>query len=94
MDEKSKDVSGRLGSYVTANVAGERYTAFLPPPLPPEPPIDLISLQNLLLSAGRAVTRLDTVSELIPDMHLLLYYYVRKEACTFLADRRNAVVPL
>ncbi len=80
MEEKSKDKSGRLGSYITANVAGESYQAFLPPPLPPEPPLDLIPLQKLLLRAGRAVTRLDTVSEIIPDINLLLYYYVRKEA--------------
>lgn len=80
MKHKSKVKSKRIGSYVTNNVAGESYEAFLPPPLPPEPPIDLIGLQNLLLRAERAVTRLDTIADVIPDINLLLYYYVRKEA--------------
>ncbi len=73
-------MTARLGTYLTANVAGESYQAFLPPPLPPVPPIGLMPLQRLLLRAGQSVTRLDTVCDTLPDTQLLLYYYVRKEA--------------
>lgn len=80
MSEKSKDRMSRLGSYVSATAAGDSYQAFLPSPLPPEPPIDLLHLQNLLMRAGQAVSRLDAVSEVLPHTDLLLYYYIRKEA--------------
>jgi Fic family protein len=58
----------------------KNYQAFLPPPLPPVPPLDLTSLQKLLLRAGEAIGRLDGASDVLPDGNLLLYYYVRKEA--------------
>lgn len=82
MDEKRKDTqeSTRLGSYLKSTLAGETYQAFLPPALPPVPPLDLVPLQKLLVRAGQAIGRLDGVADVIPDSNLLLYYYVRKEA--------------
>ena len=82
MDKKRKDTQEgtRLGSYIKTSLAGETYQAFLPPPLPPVPPLDLIPLQKLLVRAGEAIGRLDGVSDVIPDGNLLLHYYVRKEA--------------
>ena len=77
-DTESKNK--RLGSYITCNVVGENYQAFLPPPLPPSPPIDLVPLQKLLVRASQALGRLDGVSDVLPDSKLLLYYYIRKEA--------------
>lgn len=62
------------------SVAGEAYKAFLPPPLPPQPPSDLIPLQGLLSKANQALGKLDAVSDILPDSSLLLYYYIRKEA--------------
>jgi Fic family protein len=61
-------------------VAGETYQAYLPPPLPPDPPLDLVPLQKLLVRAGEAIGRLGGVADVLPEANLLLYYYVRKEA--------------
>jgi len=70
----------RLGTYVTSSVASESYRAFVPPPLPPEPPIDLTSLAGLLAKASKAAGRLDCLADILPDSSLFLYYYIRKEA--------------
>ena len=60
---------------------GETVRAFVPQPLPPVPPPDLSGpLQLLLERAHLAIGRLDSVSTLLPDTHLFLYTYVRKEA--------------
>ena len=69
------------GQYVEATLAGERYRAFLPAPLPPVPPLDLgPELLALLEKANRALGRLDGIADILPDTHLFLYQYVRKEA--------------
>lgn len=70
----------RLGTYVTSSVASESYRAFVPPPLPPDPPIDLVSLAGLLAKASKAAGRLDGLADVLPDSSLFLYYYIRKEA--------------
>ena len=72
--------STRQGSYVETAVGGERVRAFLPPPLPPNPRIDIQELLPLLVEAERAVARLDGISSVLPDTGLFLYMYVRKEA--------------
>lgn len=62
-------------------VRGESVRAFVPAPLPPEPPLDLGGgLQRALEAATLALGRLDGVSTLLPDTSLFLYTYVRKEA--------------
>lgn len=76
----SVENNNRLGNYIRCSVTGESYQAFLPPPLPPAPPLDLVPLQNLLAAAHQALGKLDAVSTILPDSHLLLYYYIRKEA--------------
>jgi Fic family protein len=70
----------RLGTYVKSSVASESYRAFVPPPLPPEPPINLLPLSRLLAKASKAIGRLDGVADILPDSSLFLYYYIRKEA--------------
>ncbi len=70
----------RLGTYVKSSLASESYRAFVPPPLPPEPPIDLMQLGGLLARASKATGRLDGVADVLPDSSLFLYYYIRKEA--------------
>lgn len=72
--------NSRLGSYIRCGVAGETYQAFLPPVLPPQPPVNLLGLQGLLSKANQALGKLDAVADILPDSNLLLYYYVRKEA--------------
>lgn len=60
---------------------GEVARAFVPAPLPPDPPIDWTpSLRSKFDQALLALGRLDSVSTLLPDTSLFLYMYVRKEA--------------
>lgn len=54
--------------------------AFVPPPLPPAPPIDVLALLEKLSLAERALGRLDGITMLLPRQELFLYMYVRKEA--------------
>ena len=54
--------------------------AFVPPSLPPEPPIDVLALLERLGLAERALGRLDGITMLLPRQELFLYMYVRKEA--------------
>ena len=75
-----KTANPRLGRYVSIAVAGETVRAFAPPPLPPVPQLDLLSLLGPLSEADRAVGRLDGITALVPDTSLFLYMYVRKEA--------------
>lgn len=70
----------RLGRFVESVVAGEVVRAFVPPPLPPAPPIDVLALLERLSLAERALGRLDGVTMLLPRQELFLYMYVRKEA--------------
>ncbi|CUA90640.1 Fic family protein [Chelatococcus sambhunathii] len=70
----------RLGQYVETAVGGERVRAFLPPPLPPDPPLDLPALFDLYDAARGALGRLDGVTTILPSTPLFLFMYVRKEA--------------
>ena len=70
-----------VGRYEERMVAGERIRAFVPAPLPPDPPIALDGeLQRLLVDAAMALGRIDGASQTLPDAELLTYAYVRKEA--------------
>jgi Fic family protein len=71
---------GETGRYEVTAAGGERVRAFVPAPLPPEPPLELASLQGPLEKALLALGRLDGISSLLPEPHLFLYSYVRKEA--------------
>ena len=69
------------GQYINSTVGGESYQAFLPASLPPDPPLVLDGeLLQWLEKANRAIGRLDGISDVLPDSHLFLYQYVRKEA--------------
>ena len=70
-----------IGRYEERMVAGERIRAFVPAPLPPDPPIVLDGeLQQLLVDAAMALGRIDGASQTLPNPGLLTYAYVRKEA--------------
>jgi Fic family protein len=72
---------GLTGRYVGTTVGGESVRAFVPRPLPPKPPLQLDGpLPALQEQALLALGRLDALSTLLPDTHLFLYSYVRKEA--------------
>jgi Fic family protein len=70
----------RLGAYVETRAGGERVRAYVPAPLPPDPPLDLGRLMRLYERALAAVGRLDGVTTILPSTPLFLYMYVRKEA--------------
>jgi Fic family protein len=72
---------GETGTYEVTVAGGESVRAFVPTPLPPDPPLDVdAELQRALESSVLALGRLDGVSTLLPDTSLFLYAYVRKEA--------------
>lgn len=83
-DHSSQDAAPtkpRIGRYVSTVAFDETVNAYVPPPLPPDPPLALSPLLLQRLSeADRAVGRLDGVAMLLPDKALFLYMYVRKEA--------------
>lgn len=77
---QNRTAPSRLGRLVKTPVAGEMVNAYVPPPLPPNPPLDLMPLVEKLSAAERAIGRLDGVTMLLPRQELFLYMYVRKEA--------------
>jgi Fic family protein len=57
------------------------YRAFIPAPLPPQPPVQLTGkLQKLLSEADRVLGRLDGSIQTLPNPDLFVFMYVRKEA--------------
>lgn len=69
------------GQYVTVSTVGEPVQAFIPAPLPPQPPIEWTpTLRAKFDQALLELGRLDSVSALLPDTSLFLYMYIRKEA--------------
>jgi Fic family protein len=78
MPTSPSTVPGRSGRYVR-QPAG--YRAFVPAPLPPDPPVRLDGELRVLLSrADRALGRLDGSVVTLPNPDLLVFMYVRKEA--------------
>ena len=68
----------RAGTYQNQTTG---YGAFIPAPLPPDPPIAIDDeLQALLSQADRALGRLDGSIQTLPDSDLFVLMYVRKEA--------------
>ncbi len=74
------DRKSRLGTYIVSTVGGERVRAFVPPRLPPKPPLELDGLFGLMEQANQALGRLDGLATMLPDVSLFIYLYVRKEA--------------
>ena len=73
-------IQRQTGEYRISSIAGEEVRAYVPRPLPPDPPIDLAGLYPLLDRANQALGRLDGSTALLPDTHIFLYFYIRKEA--------------
>jgi Fic family protein len=69
------------GCYLPVSTVGEKVKAFVPAPLPPEPPIEWSpAVLNAFDAALIALGRLDSASTMLPSTALFLYMYVRKEA--------------
>ena len=57
------------------------YKAFVPNPLPPDPPISIdLEMLKLLSEANRAIGRLEGSTENLPNPDLFVAMYVKKEA--------------
>lgn len=68
----------RAGNYVKQPSG---YQAFLPAPLPPDPPVTMdAELTRLLSQADRALGRLDGIGSVLPNPDLFVAMYVRQEA--------------
>ena len=71
-------ISERAGTYVQQPGG---FKAFLPKPLPPDPPIEYAEeLQALLSQADRSIARLDGIVTVLPNPDLFIAMYVKKEA--------------
>lgn len=71
-------VSERAGRYVQQP---QGYGAFIPAPLPPNPPVQMdVPMVALLSQADQALGRLDGVSLTLPSPDLFVAMYVRREA--------------
>src|SRR5438270_2890564 len=71
-------LNSRAGRFVK-QPAG--YRAFVPAPLPPEPPVEFDGQMMALLSrADQAIGRLDGVATVLPNPDLFVAMYVRREA--------------
>lgn len=78
MDDPGTLQPARAGRYIRQPTG---YRAFIPAPLPPEPPVRLAGrLQTLLSQADRAMGRLDGSVQTLPNPDLFVFMYVRKEA--------------
>jgi Fic family protein len=78
MNNATNNKTTRAGSYVR-QPAG--YRAFIPAPLPPDPPLALSGpLQEALSAADYALGRLDGAVLTLPNPDLFVFMYVRKEA--------------
>ena len=73
--------SRRAGQLVVVQSGRDGYSAFVPAPLPPKPPLQINHATQVLLDeANQALGRLDAVTLLLPEPGQFLYSYVRKEA--------------
>lgn len=73
--------SERAGRLIEVQSGPERYRAFHPRPLPPDPPLGIDGeLQSLIDRGNQALGRLDGVTLLLPDPDQFLYTFIRKEA--------------
>src|SRR5579884_3221098 len=71
------------GTYVTNSLSPESFKAFVPHPLPPDPPSNLSGEHYTLLDQARlALGRLDGLAGQLPRemISLYTYFYIRKEA--------------
>lgn len=74
-------MNNRAGTYKN-NLSGEMaYKSFMPSALPPNPPIELNKdIVDLLVKANKQLALLEGISSRIPNIHLFISMYVRKEA--------------
>ncbi|MHB8986366.1 MAG: Fic family protein [Eubacteriales bacterium] len=73
--------SPRAGKLIVQQAGLDGFSAFIPTPLPPNPPLKYDDeIKILVEKANRALGRLDGATYMLPNPDLFLYMYVRKEA--------------
>lgn len=78
MNNATDNKTNRAGRYLRQPTG---YRAFIPAPLPPDPPLDLDGpLRDTLSAADYALGRLDGAVLTLPNPDLFVFMYVRKEA--------------
>jgi Fic family protein len=76
-----KSMKRNTGHYQVTTTLGEEVKAYIPLPLPPDPPLEFdLEMQELLGEANRGLGALDAMALILPDISLFLYMYIRKEA--------------
>ncbi len=75
-----KPEPSRLGSLAETLFLGQKINAFVPPALPPVPPVRIDRFYGLLEKANQNLGRLDGITSILPDPHFFIYMYTRKEA--------------
>ena len=70
----------RLGKIIVTKFGSETVRAYVPQPLPPNPPLDLSKLLNKLTRADQALGRLDGIAKVLPSTDIFVFMYVKKEA--------------
>lgn len=76
----SNIIRSRIGKYVTRKTGDESFKSYVPADLPPTPNIDMTSIERLHSEACYLLGKLDCFNDLLPDVSLFVYMYVRKEA--------------
>ena len=72
---------GLQGRYETVSTVGETVKAFIPNTLPPFPALEITEeLQKKLDEAAFLLGKLDGSANLLPDVGIFLYMFIRKEA--------------
>jgi Fic family protein len=71
--------SKRAGQWYT-HKGPEDFNYFIPAPLPPNPPLDYALLHAHIEKASCALGKLEGLAEILPDVDLFMYGYIRKEA--------------
>ena len=72
---------GLQGHYETVSTIGETVKAFIPNSLPPSPALAIAGdLQKKLDESSYLLGKLDGAADLLPDVGIFLYMFIRKEA--------------
>lgn len=74
------NIESRIGEYIQYKTNEESYKAYIPCDLPPEPDINMPELEKLHNEAVHCLGKLDGYGDLLPNMGLFIYMYVRREA--------------
>ncbi len=71
----------KTGTYISNTLSGEEVKAFVPYPLPPDPPISMTEeLTKLLEVTSQNCRLLNLAAQMVPDRDWFIYGFVRKEA--------------